>query len=413
MTSADLVSQVASGLVTLAHSESNPGEGGRARLVVGGDIAPVRRLALLDSHGAAMDTLRGITRLLAEADFALANLECPLTESRYPMPKNGPSLRASGFWASALRETGLSAVSLANNHIMDYGAAGLDDTLGACASAGLLATGAGRSRAEARQPLVVDVSGLRVGIAAVADREFSVLLADDAGPASTREGDAVLDVHRLRGHVDFALVVLHCGHEYFGLPSPRIVRLCCNLVEAGADAVVCHHSHVPGPMSVYSGAPVIFGCGNLLFDAQRPQSSLWHVGYLVELVVRRHTTESVRLVPYHQCLDGPIVNQCHGRDRTAILDHVARLSAVCADHQSLAAAWSAFVHGKQDGYLTRLLSLTRVEARLLSLGLWPRWRLEAKNLARVANLFECDAHRDLVVELLRRRIAAKQEAPER
>ena len=245
--------------------------------------------------------LRG---LIGSHDLALVNLECPVTTRGAEIVKSGPSLAGDATLPALIRAGGFTAVTLANNHIMDRGAEGLADTLAACSSAGLLTVGAGHDLAAAREPLVVDAAGVRVAVVNVAEREFSI-----AGPACA--GAAPLDpwstpqaIAAARAQADAVVAIVHGGNEYFALPRPGLRAACRALVHAGACAVVCHHAHVPLPVEVYEGAPIAYGTGNFLFPAVTPKPAGWYCGYAVSMNVAVTGVASLRLIPYEQGRDG-------------------------------------------------------------------------------------------------------------
>lgn len=340
--------------------------------------------------------LRG---LIGSHDLALVNLECPVTTRGAEIVKSGPSLAGDATLPALIRAGGFTAVTLANNHIMDRGAEGLADTLAACSSAGLLTVGAGHDLAAAREPLVVDAAGVRVAVVNVAEREFSI-----AGPACA--GAAPLDpwstpqaIAAARAQADAVVAIVHGGNEYFALPRPGLRAACRALVHAGACAVVCHHAHVPLPVEVYEGAPIAYGTGNFLFPAVTPKPAGWYRGYAVSMNVAATGVASLRLIPYEQGRAGLSVRPLDPA-AAGFVAELERLADVVTDDAGLGRAWAEFCRRQRPYVLAQLLGLTRVERRLLRVGVWPFWRRPASTLPALADLITCDSHREIVDELL-------------
>lgn len=215
--------------------------------------------------GSTLDLLRG-------ADVAVANVEAPITDggTKFPLYKDY-SYRALPASAQALADAGFDVLGFANNHALDYGAAGLDDTLAHVARAGIAAIGAGRDAAEARRGVVVDVGGIRIGLLAYCERQllWDVYLgqfarARHAGVAALAEPDLDRDVARLRARADLVVVSLHAGDNY-AAPRASQLRWARRAVDAGADLVVEHHPHVAQPVAMYRGRAILLSLGNYAF----------------------------------------------------------------------------------------------------------------------------------------------------
>ena len=216
------------------------------------------------------------------ADLILANLEAPVTESRATREDKLFNFRASASALAALDPR--CVLSLANNHMMDFGPEGLFDTLAALDNRGFTHAGAGRNLEEARRPAMVEVNGVTVAVICVADPRYSPAGADSPGtcpasPALLRE-----TLQDLRGRVQVIIVSCHMGMEYLWTPSPLMsstAELCLN---EGARIVLFHHAHrVSGETRDERGL-VIWGAGNYVFTQGAPagfrpwyRSLVWRV----------------------------------------------------------------------------------------------------------------------------------------
>jgi hypothetical protein len=333
-------------------------------------------------------------------DIAIVNMECALSESAVRIVKSGPALVSSPALATLARAGGFTVASLANNHVLDGGDQGLSDTLAACRAAGLTTVGAGMTLAEAEEPLVVEAEGVTVAVVAAAEHEFSIAGGDSPGAAP-------LDLWRLGWLVrsaaeraDVVIAIVHGGAELAALPRPGLTHACRLLVDMGAAAVVCHHSHVPGGVEVYRDAPIVYSVGNLLFPTQTPQVPGWYRGYLAGLSVDRSGVTSIRLMPYAQDVQEAAVRALDPTDAEKFLGEVAALSATIADPLALEAAWRSFCEEQRRYALGVLLGLSRAERGLMRLGIWPWWRRRRSSLTAVYDLFTCESHRELMETLL-------------
>ncbi|HZX42407.1 MAG TPA: CapA family protein, partial [Myxococcaceae bacterium] len=210
-------------------------------------------------------------------DLVLVNLECPFTTRGAPIPKNF-NFRARPSTVQVLVEAGVRAVSLANNHLMDYGPEGVDDTTATLDAAGIAHFGAGRTLAEARRPAIVEVGGLKVAflgylILGAVHPEPAVVWATEttAGVAGHPSGWTVVekmvreDVAAARKNADLVIPFFHWGREGSKAPDAYQLALAKAAVESGAAAVLGAHPHVLHGMERMGQAPVFYSLGNLVF----------------------------------------------------------------------------------------------------------------------------------------------------
>ncbi|MDP9333419.1 MAG: CapA family protein [Actinomycetota bacterium] len=234
--------------------------------LVGGEAQP-----LLDEKGPGW-AFDGIRHLLTSSDLVVANHEGPITGHERPETKLETGrkrywYRAAPGSVQALVEAGIKVVSLGNNHVLDFGQAGLAHTIGALDAAGIEHCGAGSNRAEARRPAIVEVNGLRLGFVSFMQRydlyvtERLYASRTRAGPLRLRGDRARTDLARLADRVDLRVALVHWGRNYRRL-NPRQQRLGAELCAAGADIVIGHHPHIPQRITLNEGVPVCYSLGN-------------------------------------------------------------------------------------------------------------------------------------------------------
>jgi poly-gamma-glutamate capsule biosynthesis protein CapA/YwtB (metallophosphatase superfamily) len=227
--------------------------------------------ATLDEFGPAY-ALDGIRHLLDGSDLVVVNHEGPITRRDLPDFKVDTGRKRYWYRAQpesiqALLDVGVRVVSLANNHVLDYGPDALSDTTQALDTAGIARCGAGTTRAEARRPAIVTANGLRFGFLSfmqrydlyVAERLYATKV--KPGPLRLSLDRARVDLDRMKSEVDVCVALVHWGRNYRPR-NPRQRRLATELCAAGADLIVGHHPHVPQPIEIVDGVPVCYSLGN-------------------------------------------------------------------------------------------------------------------------------------------------------
>jgi len=218
--------------------------------------------------GAAPAVFRDVMPALA-ADLVLGNLESPLTTQPFAGPASRFCLRGDPRYAAALKAAGFSAVSLANNHIMDFGWAGVEDTMRALDAQGIVHFGAGKDAQAARSSRLINIAGLRVALLGYCSVHVAGLplyaTATQPGVAGGHPEDIRNDVTAARGASDLVIVFMHWGQEFVAMPSPKERRLARLAAEAGADAVIACHPHVLQGMETIGRTLVVYSLGNFVF----------------------------------------------------------------------------------------------------------------------------------------------------
>lgn len=226
-----------------------------------------------------------IISLIQNADVSLVNLEAPATLSSNKILKSGPALQMKPHILSTISQIGFNGVTLANNHIMDFGAEGLMDTLSGANGFGLLTCGAGANIHEAIQPIIIQRSdGLKIFVFSFCEKEFGISDNNSPGSAWISHPLVLSQIDKCRPSADFIIVIAHGGLEYLPLPPPERQALFHQFIDAGADMIVGHHPHVPQGWEKYKGKYIFFSTGNFIFDklggAHRPETE-W--GFMVQL----------------------------------------------------------------------------------------------------------------------------------
>ena len=269
---------------------------GEAILVFLGDVAPGRSMeAQLARYGPSYPWA-GLGPLLWDADLAVANLECVLATHGAPLDKSY-LIRAHPRWGQTLLEAGLDLVTLSNNHALDFGYAGLDETLSTVQALGIATMGAGPSQPLAHRPALFNLRGVRVALLGYAAARWNgsvdVPATDRLAWAETAAVQA--DVRAIRDQVDLVVVVLHGGTEYAATPSSDQQAIAHAAIEAGADLVVGHHPHVTQTVEQFGRGLAVYSLGDALFDIPR-QAAMQ--GDLLRIHVTREGIAQAELWPF-------------------------------------------------------------------------------------------------------------------
>jgi len=209
-----------------------------------------------------------VAATLRSADLAFCNLECPLSVRGVKINKPY-CFKADPSTVKCLTNAGFDIVSLANNHAMDCSRTGLVEMMQFLEEPGIRHTGAGDTLADASLPTIVEVNGLRIAFLA-RNTLFpeGVWLRPNAPGIAPLEPDTIeAEVADAARRADVVIVSLHWGVEYRTQPKESQRELARKLVDAGANLILGHHSHVPQPIEEYHGGVIAYSLGNFLFDS--------------------------------------------------------------------------------------------------------------------------------------------------
>ena len=276
-------------------------------LTVVGDVMLGRRVGR-----AIADDPRAVFRPLADrlsgADITVGNLESTLSTDGRPT-QGGDSFGANPRVLRGLESAGFDVVSLANNHVGDYGDRALRQTLDRLKGADLRYVGAGRNLAEARKPVVVTNDGVRVALLATDSIGESpsatsgragtnrLNMPPRTGPLDRRALDRITaDIRALKRTVDVVVAVPHWGTQYTHRPEPSQRTVARAFAEAGADLVIGGHPHWVQGWERVGSSTVVHSLGNFIFDMDFQTKT--REGVFVEITLWGGEVKAVEPVPY-------------------------------------------------------------------------------------------------------------------
>jgi len=225
---------------------------------------------------------KGLARIVASADIAFGNLEYPITRKGSRFKDKKYVFRGPPESLGAIRKAGFNLLSLANNHIMDYGEKGLIDTITQCRKQKFAFAGAGEDLTSASGYAVVEKHGVRYGLLAYSFTFPDAYWATDSRPGTAHPDWARLesDISAARQEVDILIVSCHWGEELKSDPKKYQVDFAHHAVRSGADLVLGHHPHVPQAIEVYRGKPVFYSLGNYAFGTVSNNVKIGFAAYI-------------------------------------------------------------------------------------------------------------------------------------
>lgn len=231
---------------------------------------------VIEHHGVDHLFSEGIDSVFRSAQLVVGNLECPATKIEAPVFKRF-IFRGEPEWLDTLQRHGYTHLNLANNHSIDQGREGLLDTKRNILAAGMVPIGAGENMSEAVQPVLLAEHPRKVWLVAslrLALENYAYL--PDKPCVSQEPMDSLLErVNRLRRADSTAVIIvsLHWGGEHTLQPVPSQRLEAHQLIRAGADILVCHHTHTLQTIEEFQGKKIYYSIGNFIFDQPKPLNS--------------------------------------------------------------------------------------------------------------------------------------------
>ena len=347
-------------------------------------------------------------------EIVLANLEGPICSPDIAKATQaGPHLRSDRF---EVRHNWV--FSLSNNHLMDYGEEGYRQTIDYLNGKSIPFVGAGANLAEAMRPIVVDENGVRIAIFSCCETQFGIADETNCGTAPIGPWlfSAIQNV-KAGGKADYVIVSSHVASEFSPFISPRLQMFYRSLIDAGADIIHGHHSHVPQGYERYGRGFIFYGLGNYLVDARewKTLNETW------SRVVRvAFTKDGVRVSPpkvYFCATSGNVARSFLGLGAPILPceNYCEIVDRQCADKRLTAALWqeaSVLLYHRIYEQILRAPSVENTPLSMRSVArkiyfmlmdmvkiLFRREMPTRKSMfyARcLGNLFRCESHADMI-----------------
>jgi hypothetical protein len=239
-----------------------------------GDIMPGAEVGQHIGAASVADWLSGVIGAWQSADLVVGNLECPCVLNAKPVDGVPPELvfHAPSGRLRELAAAGFTAFTLANNHILNCGPAGLQETIRGLDDIGIYHVGAGMNLAEALQPVFIPVKGKTVALVAFCYGPPATANSPGVAPAEPHTMQSALATARAGANI--VIGVLHDGLEYSDVPPSKVRDRFRFLADNGADIVIGHHPHVLQGLEWRGNIPIAYSLGDLLFHNSLPHVAI-------------------------------------------------------------------------------------------------------------------------------------------
>lgn len=361
-------------------------------ILIAGDFCPHHRTVDLIEREHFKEMFGPIKQIVEPSDYSIVNLECPIVNNeKGKILKQGPNLKSTPKAIKAIGYIGFDCVTLANNHIYDYGDVGIANTLGLLKDCNIDYVGGGADLRSASRSLVRIIDNCRIAIVNCCEHEFSIATRSNGGANPLNPIHQYYAIKEVRETADVVIVIVHGGHEHYQLPSPRMKDTYRFFVDAGADVVINHHQHCFSGYEVYKGKPIFYGLGNFFFDWNGKRNSIWNFGYMVKVSFEGSRLCNFNLIPYKQCDLTPSISLLDGQEEKEFDKIVSRLNAIIENDEVLEQNHIDFLNANKKYYQLSLEPYTtRISKGLYRRGLLPS-TLENRRLMLLNNIM-CESH---------------------
>ena len=369
------------------------------KIIIGADLVPTESNSEFFRTGDVKSLLgTELTEYIGSVDYRVFNLEVPLVDNKQPIEKCGPNLIASTDTILGYKAIGTDLLTLANNHILDQGEEGLKSTINLLQENGLEYLGAGINIEEAQKPHVLEIDNKRIGIYACAEYEFSIATERTAGANPFDPFESLEHIKNLKNDCEYVIVLYHGGKEHYRYPSPMLQKTCRKIVDAGADLVICQHSHCIGCEEKYRNSTIVYGQGNFLFDYSN--SEFWQTSLIVQL----DSSFNIKYIPIQKV--GNSVCLASDTEAKKILDDFTKRSNQIIKVGFIEENYIEFARSMISGYLITMSGLSNnFIFRAINKITGYRFanyviskRYNRKTLLALRNFIECEAHRELFLK---------------
>lgn len=334
--------------------------------------------------------------LLNQSDINIVNFEAPVNSAGKAIKKSGPNLSQNEESIRWLENRGFNLISLANNHMMDYGNSGLEATLGSFKLAETMGAGAWDS---AYRIVVKEQDGIKIGFLAGTHGEFGILEEkrnkDQKGCAWCGHPDFETLILNSKKVCDYLIVINHGGLEYVDYPLPEWKKIYKKWIDLGADAVIASHPHVPQGWELYKKKPIFYSLGNFCFQSDNVNHQHWYDSLCCILDIDAgEVTASVKYIRYDY--QRQYIHENHEKNFEA---HMQTINAVLSDEKKYMSSinkaviellthyWGLYA---RSGFLYPVKSLGFLK------GIVERFKKE-----HMYNCLKCESHRWAIIRAMK------------
>lgn len=368
------------------------------KLLIGGDIGVFNQgeiSSFLEKSPCSNEVM-----IIREAhDYFIGNLEAPLIDvSSNPIDKCGPNLFMNPLvfhhFAQSCR---LTAVTLANNHIRDFGDYGIVTTTRYLKDYGVKFFGLDDSINKYSDPIIFDKEGLSVAIFGYSEHEFSTATSSSMGAHGLNFLNCLSEIEKYAKLVNYVVVLLHGGIEKYEYPTPDLQYLARKMISSGASYVLCQHSHIVGTYEDYLKGTIVYGQGNMYFDYE--ENTIARTGLLISIILSptgsRHEFIPIERNTGVLCVNGTsdtILNEFETRSKKITeTDYIVSRFREYVISNGAHRMYQLFGFSRGFRYIDKVLRGFFLKRRI------------SRNAYCIRNMIECESHREVILEYIRSR----------
>lgn len=269
-------------------------------LLIAGDLVPTEinnNEFILGDINSLMDT--SLKKIWEDSSFRVFNLETPISNEQKFFLKAGTFLSAKSITFKGIKNLNPSLICLANNHIMDLDSKGAYDTINLLKTNKIPYIGFGDNLSSMKDFYSYTIDGKNVGIYNCCEHEFSYADLDNCGTNPFNPLTSLFRIQELKEKCDYLIVIYHGGKELYQYCSPKLKEICHSIAMAGANLIVCQHSHCISCYENYEKSIILYGQGNFIFDLD--EKGKWNQLTKKGLLVKLNITDfSVEFIGFHK-----------------------------------------------------------------------------------------------------------------
>lgn len=369
------------------------------KIVIAGDLVPTQSNIKWFIEGNILQLMgEELVNIWKDADIRLFNLEAPITGYEKKIRKSGPNIKIDTRAIDGIKALEPTLITLANNHIMDYGVQGLKDTISWLSKSNIPYLGVGKNIYEAKKPIIIEKE-IKVGIYACVENEFASASEECAGANPVDYLEMFDDIKQLKEKCNYLIVLYHGGKEYYRYPSPMLQRVCHKMADSGADLIICQHTHCIGCEENYCRSKIIYGQGNFVFDGG--EDEFWNEGMLIKIDLLE-TKEGIMYYPFEK--NQGMIRLAGKEKGEKILSKYKERTKEITNIKFLKETYKQFAKEKSISYMRTIHGYNwRAQLKNKLLGKSVDMAYSDEEYLAIQNIIECEAHRELFLQYLKER----------
>jgi poly-gamma-glutamate synthesis protein (capsule biosynthesis protein) len=253
---------------------------------------------------------KNIKPLFEDKQDIIVNLETAITDNTtIANPGKSYNYKINESVVLELKSHNITLLNLANNHILDYGITGFNDTIQRIKDYDLQYFGAGKDEKSAREGVVnIYENSAKIGYLGyfdyrnTYDQIYHFYAKNEIpGVAELNSSNLESDISKMKEKADIVIVSFHIGDNYDTVISNEHRDFARYAINKGADAVVCHSAHIVLPVELYKGKIILYSIGNFIFTTSgrfKDVDEIYHVGMGAEFIIKNRNIDSLKLTPF-------------------------------------------------------------------------------------------------------------------